>query len=207
MFYVNEDMSIYCTRGDSGTVYVTAEKDGLEHVFRAQDVVRLKVFEKKGCDCVVLQKDVVVGADTVMVPVHLSGALTKIGGIIHKPVDYWYEVEVNPHTTPVTIVGYDDEGPKVFRLYPEGKDVEDFPSGTLPEGEVNDIIAEALARAVASGAFDGADGQDGKDGQDGADGYTPQKGVDYYTPADKAEMVLEVLAAMPEYTGETEDIS
>lgn len=31
----------------------------------------------------------------------------------------------------------------------------------------------------------------------GADGYTPKKGVDYYTEADKTEMVDAVLAAMP----------
>lgn len=206
MFVVNDDMSIYCTRGDSGTVYVTAEQDGLEHVFRAQDVVRFKVFERKGCDCVVLQKDIVVGADTVMVPIHLSGALTKIGGIIHKPVDYWYEIELNPFTTPQTIVGYDDDGAKIFRLFPEGKDVDDFPSGTLPEGEVHDIIAEALARAAASGEFDGADGADGKDGKDGQNGYTPVKGVDYYTEAERAELVQAVLGQIPYYAGETGDI-
>lgn len=31
----------------------------------------------------------------------------------------------------------------------------------------------------------------------GVDGYIPQKGVDYYTEADKAEMVQAVLAALP----------
>ena len=45
---------------------------------------------------------------------------------------------------------------------------------------------------------DGANGKDGKDGVDGKDGYTPVKGVDYYTPADKAEMVQAVLNALPD---------
>lgn len=35
----------------------------------------------------------------------------------------------------------------------------------------------------------GKDGQNGKDGRNGSDGYTPQKGVDYYTEADKQEIV------------------
>lgn len=30
---------------------------------------------------------------------------------------------------------------------------------------------------------------------------TPVKGVDYFTPADKAELVQDVLAALPEWTG------
>ena len=40
-------------------------------------------------------------------------------------------------------------------------------------------------------------GKDGEAGPAGAAGYTPQKGVDYYTAADKAEMVNAVLAALP----------
>lgn len=47
----------------------------------------------------------------------------------------------------------------------------------------------------------GEPGKDGADGQPGADGYTPQKGVDYYTEADKQEMVAAVLAALPAAEG------
>ena len=45
---------------------------------------------------------------------------------------------------------------------------------------------------------DGKDGQDGADGAPGADGKTPVKGEDYFTDADKQEMVEAVLDAMPE---------
>lgn len=40
----------------------------------------------------------------------------------------------------------------------------------------------------------------------GADGYTPQKGVDYWTAADQAEMTAQVLAALPVYRGEVEEV-
>lgn len=52
---------------------------------------------------------------------------------------------------------------------------------------------------------DGTDGQPGKDGangKDGADGKTPVKGTDYFTEADKAELVSAVIAALPVYNGE-----
>jgi hypothetical protein len=49
---------------------------------------------------------------------------------------------------------------------------------------------------------DGADGKDGANGKDGADGKTPVKGTDYFTAADKAEMVNAVIAALPVYAGE-----
>ena len=39
-------------------------------------------------------------------------------------------------------------------------------------------------------------------GKDGADGYTPVKGTDYWTDADKAEMVADVISALPVYNGE-----
>lgn len=39
-----------------------------------------------------------------------------------------------------------------------------------------------------------------------ANGKTPKKGTDYYTEADKAEMVQAVLEALPVYTGEVEDV-
>lgn len=43
----------------------------------------------------------------------------------------------------------------------------------------------------------GANGIDGTNGKDGEDGYTPVKGTDYFTEADKEEMVNLVLEALP----------
>lgn len=48
----------------------------------------------------------------------------------------------------------------------------------------------------------GAPGADGKDGTNGKDGYTPIKGKDYFTSADKTEMVNAVISALPKYNGE-----
>jgi hypothetical protein len=81
------------------------------------------VFEKKACNCVVLSKDFQAEAESQTVAITLTGQDTKIGEEISKPKDYWYEVELNPDTKPQTIVGYDEDGAKVFRLYPEGGDL------------------------------------------------------------------------------------
>jgi hypothetical protein len=51
-----------------------------------------------------------------------------------------------------------------------------------------------------------AKGEENFDVMDGKDGYTPVKGKDYYTEADKAEMVTAVLAALPTYNGEVEEV-
>ena len=57
-----------------------------------------------------------------------------------------------------------------------------------------DIGAELLLAALRG--KDGADGQDGQDGSDGQDGRTPVKGTDYWTAADQAAMVQDVLDAL-----------
>ena len=41
----------------------------------------------------------------------------------------------------------------------------------------------------------------GKDGTNGTNGTTPVKGTDYFTAADKTEMVNAVIAALPKYAG------
>jgi hypothetical protein len=126
MFKINTDKSIYLTRGDIATINVSANNpDGTAHEFQEGDTVRIKVYEKKDCSRVVLQKDTSVPKATNIVSIYLGQAETKIGVLTNKPVDYWYEVELNPITAPQTIIGYDEDGAKIFRLFPEGSDLSD----------------------------------------------------------------------------------
>ena len=118
MFVVGEDLTIHITRGDTGIIAVTAN-DG-DYEFKSGDVVRLTVMTKKNCTDVVLRKDVEVTETIKAVEIVLDSEDTKIGGVISKPTDYWYEVELNPDTKPQTIIGYDENGAKLFKLYPEG---------------------------------------------------------------------------------------
>jgi hypothetical protein len=120
MFVVNDDLTIYCTRGDAATFRVYASSAEGDYTFRAGDLVRFKVFAKKNCADVVLQKDVEVTEETTAVEIALEGEETAFGDVISKPTDYWYEVELNPDTYPQTIIGYDEDGAKVFKLFPEG---------------------------------------------------------------------------------------
>ena len=59
----------------------------------------------------------------------------------------------------------------------------------------SDFTAEQLA------ALKGEKGDKGDTGVTGADGYTPVKGTDYWTATDKSEIVNDVLAALPTWTG------
>ena len=65
---------------------------------------------------------------------------------------------------------------------------------------IEQIVGEYLAENPA------APGPKGDKGDKGDPGYTPKKGVDYYTSADKAEMVNAVISALPVYNGEVVDV-
>lgn len=94
------------------------KKDG--SVFNAGDVLRFKVMEKKNVENVVIQKDFTVETDTNIVPIVLLSSETKIGELINKPVDYWYEISLYPDTEYTqTLIGYKEE-PVLFTLRPEG---------------------------------------------------------------------------------------
>lgn len=86
------------------------------------DVLRFKIIEAKNFNNIIKSKDFTVNELTAYVPIELTSEDTKIGEIIHKPVDYWYEIELNPDTNPRTVIGYDRKGKKLFKLYPEGAD-------------------------------------------------------------------------------------
>ena len=150
MLKVNEDNSIYVTRGDSGAFgVVTTFGDG-DYEFQPGDVLRLKVFEKKNCDNVVLQKDFSVTEATTKVEISLEGYETRIGDTISKPTDYWYEIELNPFTKPQTIVGYDDDGAKIFKLFPEGRELDEYIPTEEEIGAVDDALNPSSPRPLSN---------------------------------------------------------
>lgn len=159
MFALNDDLSMYVTRGDVVSFLVSAVNKVEGNMFLAGDVIRIKVYGKKDAGKILLQKDFAVAEDSETVEIHLAHKDTKIGEVISKPKDYWYEVELNPFTDPKTIIGYDADGAKVFRLFPEGEDipeyvpeVEDIPvvDRELDMTSTRPVQNQAIARAMTS---------------------------------------------------------
>lgn len=129
MFKIDSNKTIYLTRGDIASIRISAKySDGTDYIFKVNDVVRLKVFKRRDCNYVVLEKDTIVTEEGTTVDIVLNSQDTKIGEIINKDVDYWYEVSLNPDTAEQTIIGYNVVDGKVeetiFKLMPEGADIE-----------------------------------------------------------------------------------
>ena len=140
MYRVNEDASIEVTRGDIAIILVTARQNDQPYTFVVGDLLRMRIFEKKNCEKVMTVKDFPVAEDTQTVECFLGEEETKIGPVISKPTTYWYEIELNPDTYPQTIVGYDEDGPKPFLLYPEGKEITEGELDDRIKGDVQQII-------------------------------------------------------------------
>lgn len=123
MLKIDSDKTIHITRGDSGTLTISANNnDGTEYAFQTGDIVRLKVMNKNNVSDIVLTIDKTATAGEKTVDISFNSEDTRIGELINKPVTYWYEVELNPDNNGNTIIGYDEDGAKLFILYPEGKD-------------------------------------------------------------------------------------
>lgn len=68
------------------------------------------------------------------------------------------------------------------------------------------VLTVTSASGTSSADLKGDKGDKGDQGKEGADGYTPVKGTDYFTAADKTEMVNAVIAALPVYGGEVTEV-
>lgn len=88
---------------------------------------------------------------------------------------------------------------------PKGSDGANGADGVSVTHRWNGTVLEMTSASGTTSAYlkgeKGDTGAAGKDGAKGADGKTPVRGTDYWTAADKAEIVNEVLAALPAAEG------
>ena len=115
--------TIEVNRGDELNLNLSLKLDsGEDYTFEEGDKVVFSLYEKgKMSDNAILIKEVDATPDTTNLEISLTSNETKIGEMINKPVEYWYEIELNDR---YTVIGYDDKGAKRFILYPEGSKIQ-----------------------------------------------------------------------------------
>lgn len=113
MLKVESDGTISINRGDTGTITVTANNE--EYEFQLNDVITLRVFEKKGYTKEpVLEKSVTLSEITTEVDIFLIEEDTLFCPETNKAITYWYSISLNEDV----ILGYDEDGAKQFIVYP-----------------------------------------------------------------------------------------
>lgn len=114
--------TIKLNRGDVLNLTLTLKNsDGSTYSFQNGDKVVFSIYNKgKLSEDAVFLKEVDVTETLQALEINLTSEETKIGELINKPVEYWYEIELNNQ---YTVIGYDDTGAKIFMLFPEGSKV------------------------------------------------------------------------------------
>ena len=111
--YRIKNKNIFLNRGDKITIIVRNKNDS----FRFGDYIIFYICEEGNYEKVIFQKRFDLDEDSDIIPIHLTSEETKIGEPLKNGSrTYWYEIELNGDTT---LVGYDNNGPKCFVLYPE----------------------------------------------------------------------------------------
>lgn len=123
MFEIDDTTKlIKVTRGDIAPIEFSIE----DYQFRAGDIVRIGIYKaRKLNEKPVFEKSFEVDEDKEKVDMLLTSDDTQFGEMKNKPIDYWYEIELNGSQT---VIGYNDSdknnvsknGEKIFRLLPEG---------------------------------------------------------------------------------------
>lgn len=119
----NNTKRISINRGDDnvGFLFSIPIDEEEKYEFQVGDIVTLGVYDKEGLkDPALLLKTIVIEQTTDEVEINLTKEETTIGDIQNKPIECWYEIQLNDKT----IIGYDEKGAKKFIVYPEGSDVQ-----------------------------------------------------------------------------------
>lgn len=118
-----EGTTIKLNRGDILSFVLTIENEsGTPYTFQDGDKVTFSVYNKKKMnDKAVLLKEVNATPNTTSLTISCTSEETKIGELTNKPVEYWYEIELNNE---YTVLGYDENGAKLLMLYPEGSKIQ-----------------------------------------------------------------------------------
>lgn len=111
--------TIKLNRGDVLKIALSIKlEDESNYTFQIGDRIIFSVYNKgKMSEEPVLTKEITIAEETQNAIINISNTETKIGELINKPVEYWYEVELNDQ---YTVIGYDEDGAKQLILYPEG---------------------------------------------------------------------------------------
>ena len=177
------------------------------------------------CDATVEQIDAAVAAEkrVILIATQINSGLLWEMPIVQgsKSNFYYFGTFLQGKAIAAFVVKDGDESGWLFVITQiKALDV-DYSNNALPgistvDGALNVLVPNSHTHAnkdtldllsVTDGKlqYDGSDvglkGDKGDKGDPGSDGKTPVKGTDYWTAADKAEIVADTLAAVPTWTG------
>lgn len=111
--------TIYINRGNKLLFNYQIMNGEEPYEFVSGDKIRFSIYNKSGLNQdALIQKEFEPEVGTDNIDIEINSEEMKIGEMLNKEKEYWYEITLNEETT----LGYDDDGAKKLILYPEGKD-------------------------------------------------------------------------------------
>lgn len=118
MEVIDKKHTLIHNRGDKGVIKLKASATSTG-TFKKDDVIKFSIVTKDNYDDVIFQKEFTVQEDCTEFFLIFTNEEMRIGDIISKKVEYYYEIELNNDTT---LIGSYKDGHKKFVLYPEAGD-------------------------------------------------------------------------------------
>lgn len=121
MLKIDGNKTIHITRGDLGIFKINFTIPYSGYVLGPDSFVRLSVYEAGDLSNCIFYVDSYAGQTTNEIIMRID-PLDTLDNIepINSPRTYWYEIEIDPGSNfyEKTPVGYDENGPKLFIVYP-----------------------------------------------------------------------------------------
>ncbi len=171
---------VYHQRGDK-LVYP------IEYDFKKYDVISFAIYSaRKLNEKPIVFEKFTIDKDCDSYTIEIDFETMKIGNMLNRKKDYWYEISLNDEKT---LVGFTDETPAYFTLLPEGTTL-DRPSrysleiGTVETGEEaaasieDNVLSLVLPRGEKGEKGDtGETGPQGEIGPQGPKGEPGEQGI------------------------------
>lgn len=115
---VDENETIHINRGDKLLLEYSIDNGDTNYVFNEGDYITFAIYGSgKMNEFPFVFEKFIPTAGSDIVNIEIPSEKMKFGDYINKPKTYWYEIQLNNEET---TTGYDKNGAKELKLYPEG---------------------------------------------------------------------------------------
>ena len=112
----NKEISL--SKGDRGVIQFDITQDGEPVILELSDKITMSIYSEENLDKEPLQVlNAEINVDDNIAEIPIIETSTDFVPEDNMPFNYWYQIEWNDNV----MIGYDKEGPKIFRVYPQGK--------------------------------------------------------------------------------------
>lgn len=193
--YVTDDTGAYTMVQQDFAVHKRAKPAG--YVYTPTDQMTLRTIQRQIGDLAGLTTE---AKDTLVAAINEAARTGGAGSMALRVADGYIQYSTDGGSTWTNLIAVADlkgaDG-KPGAAGAPGKDGHSPVVTATKSGKTTTINVDGAAIATVE---DGADGKPGAAGAPGAPGKTPVRGTDYWTAADKQEIVNSVIAALPDGT-------